>query len=450
MRTIKKAFAGLLGMICTLSVFSQQTTIIFKNNPFFQRYPLELYRESAYNLMGVTAIFPDDSLRFTFNNIRPEGEYFRLWTTHALILYVKPGSHLVVDYASRNSYRTKFEGDVAEENVWLNQKMFLSYDLLYPERLTGEVSYDTFRRQVRYTADSLGQSLSRLPFSDTFLADSRVRLEFIACRTLLNYLKAVPPGQTQQAEKSGKRAKEIRQQILKEVDKILSAWREKEVLRYTQVTQLLENICDGIDHHCALRAGYTLFDELYRWKQLKNDVFQLYGSGTEQFLKTAGDSVVRTEVARFVETNRTLLTGADAMDFEFQDIAGHTHRLSDYKGMPLYIDVWATWCNPCIALAPAFHQLAGEYEGKKIRFISVSIDKQRSVWLNYLKKQHKIPYVLELHTGNKQFTAYYKIAGIPRFILIDKDFKIRMAFGYKPLEVSMPELKALLDRMIEE
>lgn len=450
MRNIKKTVIGLLGLICTLSVFSQQTTITFKNNPFFQRYPLVLYRESAYNLMGVTAIFPDDSLRFTLDNIRPEGEYFRLWSTHALILYVKPGSHLVVDYASRNSYLTKFEGDVAEENAWLNQKMFLSYDLLYPERLTGEVPYNTFRRQVRHTADSLRQSLSRLPFSDTFIADSRVRLEFIACRTLLNYLKVIPPGQNQQAEKSGKRTKEVHQQILMEVDKILSAWREKEVLRYTQATQLLENVCDEIDRRCALRAGYTLFDELYRWKQLRNNAFQLYGSGTEQFLKTAGDSVVRTEVARFVETNRALLTGADAIDFEFQDIAGHTHRLSDYKGMPLYIDVWATWCNPCIALAPAFHQLAGEYEDKKIRFISVSIDKQRSAWLNYLKKQHPAPHVLEWHTGNKQFAENYKITGIPRFILIDKDFKIRMAFGYKPLEVSMPELKALLDRMIEE
>lgn len=450
MTTIKKAFTVLLGLICTLSVFSQQATITFKNNPFFERYPLELYRESAYNLTGGTAIFPDDSLRFTLGNIPPEGEYFRLWTSHALILYVKPGSRLVVDYAARNSYRTTFEGDVAEENAWLNQKMFLSYDLLYPGRLTGEVPYDAFKRQVRHTADSLGQSLARFPFADTFVADSRMRLELIACRTLLNYLKAISAGGTQSAEKSGQRAKGRRRQILKKAGDLLSAWHEQDVLRFTQATQLLESICDGIDPRFALRAGYTLFDEQYRWKQLRNDIYQLYGSGTEQFLKTVRDSTLLAEVARFVESNRTLLAGADAPDFEFQDSAGNTHLLSDYKGAPLYIDVWATWCNPCIALSPAFHQLAGEYAGKNIRFISVSIDKQRSAWLNYLKKQHTAPHVLEWHTADKQFAAQYKIAGIPRFILIDKDFKIRMAFGYKPLEASLPELKALLDGMINE
>ena len=69
------------------------------------------------------------------------------------------------------------------------------------------------------------------------------------------------------------------------------------------------------------------------------------------------------------------------MDFEFKDTEGNVHRLSDYKGKPMYIDVWATWCNPCKALAPAFQELAIEYKGKNIKFISISIE-------DVYKRQH--------------------------------------------------------------
>lgn len=451
-RFIIKAFTGFLGTICAMTALAQTATVTFRNNPFFQRYPLELYRESVYRLTQDQAIHPTDSLSFTLEISDPEGEYFRLWQTNSLLIYLKPGSDLVVDYASRNSYLTKFDGDVAAENAWLNQKLFLSYDLLYPGRINKNCSYRKFKHRVKHTADSLRQEVCKISSSPEFIRTCGIRLDFTVYNTLLNYYESVAFQKKEHSSPNTfqKWEKDFKEKFLKTASKMLEEYREREILEYIQVTDFIGNTCYRMDSSFALRAGYALFDEQYRWSLLKNDVYRLYGTGAIQFLENAKDPVIRREVNRFLEDNRNLLTGSDAMDFEFQDIHGTSHRLSDFKGTPIYIDVWATWCNPCKALAPAFHKLAEEFQASDIHFISISIDKQRSAWINYLNKQNHAHPVLEVHSAEKGFTEKYRITGIPRFILIDKNFKIRMAFGYKPLEYTMTALKEVLEGMAQE
>ena len=63
-----------------------------------------------------------------------------------------------------------------------------------------------------------------------------------------------------------------------------------------------------------------------------------------------------------------LKTNVEAMDFEFKEMDGNACKLSDYKGMPIFIDVWATWCNPCKALETDFHN-----NGLRFRTLSMSL-----------------------------------------------------------------------------
>lgn len=43
-------------------------------------------------------------------------------------------------------------------------------------------------------------------------------------------------------------------------------------------------------------------------------------------------------------------------------------HLADFKGKVIYIDLWATWCGPCIQESPAFEALGKKYVGKDIVF----------------------------------------------------------------------------------
>jgi thiol-disulfide isomerase/thioredoxin len=50
--------------------------------------------------------------------------------------------------------------------------------------------------------------------------------------------------------------------------------------------------------------------------------------------------------------------GSELPDFTFKDAAGSEIQLKDLKGKPLLINLWATWCAPCVAELPALDRLA--------------------------------------------------------------------------------------------
>lgn len=103
---------------------------------------------------------------------------------------------------------------------------------------------------------------------------------------------------------------------------------------------------------------------------------------------------------------------------------GSSQNLSKYKGKYIVIDFWASWCGPCKQIRPIFETRSYQYRNdKNIQFISISLDKEKSKWLNYLKtKPSNIPqYWLE---NAEQFMNKYKIQAIPRFIIIDPEGKI--------------------------
>lgn len=41
--------------------------------------------------------------------------------------------------------------------------------------------------------------------------------------------------------------------------------------------------------------------------------------------------------------------------------------------LPVVVDIWATWCGPCRAIAPILDQLAGEYEGR-VKIVKIDAD----------------------------------------------------------------------------
>lgn len=59
--------------------------------------------------------------------------------------------------------------------------------------------------------------------------------------------------------------------------------------------------------------------------------------------------------------------GNKAPDFsDYENYKGGTSSLSDFKGNYVYIDIWATWCKPCIAQIPYLKILEEEYKDKNI------------------------------------------------------------------------------------
>ena len=112
-----------------------------------------------------------------------------------------------------------------------------------------------------------------------------------------------------------------------------------------------------------------------------------------------------------------------APNISVTDISGRVFSLSDFKGSIVYIDVWASWCAPCIMEAPYFKQLQSEFFEEKIQFVSISMDcpDQIDKWKEALKEYDLKGFQLIADSCFESSIAQdYYINSIPRFILVDK------------------------------
>ncbi len=130
----------------------------------------------------------------------------------------------------------------------------------------------------------------------------------------------------------------------------------------------------------------------------------------------------------------------------FENYRGGTTSLDDFKGKYVYIDVWATWCGPCIAQIPYLKKIEEEYHGKNIEFVSISTDRQNKhqTWKDMIKNKDMTG--VQLFAGNDHsFSQAYDIRGIPRFILIDPQGNIVDANAPRPSDPRLKEIFSTLE-----
>lgn len=131
--------------------------------------------------------------------------------------------------------------------------------------------------------------------------------------------------------------------------------------------------------------------------------------------------------------------GDFAADFNAKDINGNEVRLSSMKGKTIYVDLWATWCGPCMEEMPHFEDLKENYKkNPAIVFVSLSIDDDISLWHKSVSARKAEGYQWNI---NRNKLEAYNIVGIPRVLIINKNFKIADMNG--PLPSSQKAIKAI-------
>ena len=142
------------------------------------------------------------------------------------------------------------------------------------------------------------------------------------------------------------------------------------------------------------------------------------------------------------------LNNSMSSPFDYLNFKGGNTKLSDFKGKYVYIDVWATWCGPCIAEIPFLKKVEEKYEGKNIAFVSISVDVQKDFekWKKFVEdKQLGGIQLFADKNWNSDFIKSFGINSIPRFILIDPSGKVVSADAARPSDSKLSEqLDALL------
>lgn len=146
--------------------------------------------------------------------------------------------------------------------------------------------------------------------------------------------------------------------------------------------------------------------------------------------------------------NATLSPGMASPEFhDYINYAGGTSSLSDFRGKYVYIDVWATWCVPCIYEMPFMAEIEEEYRGKNIHFLGLSVDRNQDEdkWRKMVaSKELGGTQIMADKEIDSDFIREYYIQGIPRFILLDPQGNIVINDAPRP---SDPKLKELFDSL---
>uniref|UniRef100_UPI0039A49D41 TlpA family protein disulfide reductase n=1 Tax=Ornithobacterium rhinotracheale TaxID=28251 RepID=UPI0039A49D41 len=139
--------------------------------------------------------------------------------------------------------------------------------------------------------------------------------------------------------------------------------------------------------------------------------------------------------------------GKPAPQFTLPSIDGKKVSLSDLKGKPVYVDIWATWCGPCKAEIPSLKNLEEKY-GDKIHFVSLSVDEPntKEKWIEFVKeKDLKGIQIMSENDWRNDFVQALEVKGIPRFVLIDAQGNIVNPDAPRPSASNIEEtLNALI------
>lgn len=152
--------------------------------------------------------------------------------------------------------------------------------------------------------------------------------------------------------------------------------------------------------------------------------------------------------------------GSPMMDHWLYTPEGDSVLFSEFKGKHVVIDLWATWCKPCLMEAPYFKKLSEQYDEEKYEFISISIDKDRKRWEAYCASHPADydrywvgsslgapPFWFSLKTMERNGKTMM-VSSIPQFVVIDKDQIVFENSAPRPSREG--QFKALLRELEEE
>ncbi len=212
---------------------------------------------------------------------------------------------------------------------------------------------------------------------------------------------------------------------------------------------------ESLDYNRAIIEATGKVENTYIKEELLHGYARMLMSPTEDLqeiydflMAEVSNESYRASYEESFESLIKLAKGMPSPTFEaYENHSGGTTSFNDLKGKYTYIDVWATWCGPCLAEIPSLKEVEEAYHGKNINFVSTSIDQaeDHDTWLEMVNdKELGGMQLMADNAWQSEFVKNYQINGIPRFILVDPEGNIVSADAPRP---SNPKLKELLDEL---
>ncbi|MEW5961912.1 MAG: TlpA disulfide reductase family protein [Chloroflexota bacterium] len=137
--------------------------------------------------------------------------------------------------------------------------------------------------------------------------------------------------------------------------------------------------------------------------------------------------VERTAAGKPAALEPAPIPGHPAPDFELKTLDGQTLRLADFRGQPVLVNFWATWCGPCRAEFPDLQRAFADNAGRLVIIgVNNTTTDQVDLVNDFVAEMGAtFPIVLD-ETG--QVVDAYRVLGLPTSVFIDRDGIVKEVF----------------------
>jgi peroxiredoxin len=124
----------------------------------------------------------------------------------------------------------------------------------------------------------------------------------------------------------------------------------------------------------------------------------------------------------FANESGIVQAGDQAPNFILTDLEGNEVELEDYRGKGVFLNFWATYCEPCKDEMPAMDKKYKEYREKGVEILAVNVSEPKLTAESFADRYNlSFPVLLD---KNNDVTNHYGVGPIPVTFLIDKDGKV--------------------------
>ncbi|UKJ07005.1 TlpA family protein disulfide reductase [Solitalea lacus] len=414
------------GVLTTISASAQQKagwiTLKGQLEGFSNQVEVEDMSEFQYLLPPSSdrMIVPDANGNFSLKFKATAPNYYRLGRN---ALYLSPGDDLTVLIDKGDPRKASFEGKGAAANNYMKNTPFPKGGSFIE---AGRQVKDSPAATIAAVEEKALQRTQQLASLTSVSAEFR-RLENARIKAdLINSLyvgESYSIGKLKLKNEEAKKFSEAyNKAILPKVKEYAKGFTDASLMKLVVYRDIAEEIVKegGKPYDVQVIKDWYLASEMVGKMQKLGNKQQLASFKTKlseittPAYKNAADKMLRQLMA--------FGKGDTAVDFTAIDLAGNKVNLSSLKGKVIYVDLWATWCGPCMQEMPHFENLKAQYkDNPAVVFVSLSIDDSEDLWKKSVENRNADGCQWLINRSKLQA---YNIVGIPRTLLIDKDFKI--------------------------
>ncbi|MGG7033863.1 MAG: TlpA family protein disulfide reductase [Flavobacterium sp.] len=382
---------------------------------------------SGYNFKTEIPVNNDGVFKKEFGIERP-GIYVFSIGENSLLIFLEENSDLKIETDYKNfDEALKIEGNGSDVNRYYIEKSNLYFTLRkYPEDIYSKNEKDFLKAVDTLTAKNtkllentknLSPLFVKLEKNDIFYGEQYLLTNYE--NNYFYYTENKPP-----------KAKLVDSRIVKNLnyntDDFIHSSNYRNLLPHkfnvpfekgtTNGIQFLESEFSKINSPEI--KNYILNNLFRRIEPDKKSTLLLYNS----ILSLSSDEKFKKEVFERIENLNNFNVGSPAPDFELEDQFGEKVSLESLKGKYIYLDIWATWCGPCLAEIPHLKKIEEKFRNRNISFVSISTDNSSEFekWKKMLYKKKMTG--IQLFAGDTfktKIISEYSAIAIPKFVLID-------------------------------